>query len=245
MADFFSWLSGTFLQWGACAAVSAPCVAIAGGGKTGLGYKLVWLAAFFLGCLLLVRLETIWIFLRSPWQSMLLEAIFALGVILLTRAASSCGLTLKIDRQAWRDTATITILLLVFVMVRNNLLWRMGLANRERTPGLEFLLYQATFPGIAEELAYRGVIQSQLNGIFGRPWKMFNARLGWGFIITGVVFWAMHAFRVEGMSLSFYWQTLTMQMMAGLVFGWLRERSSSIAPGILAHNFVNLVWTFS
>jgi hypothetical protein len=245
MTGLLPWLGGTFLQWTACIAVSAPFVALAGGGKTGIWRRLAFLAVFFLGCLLLVRLETTWAFLRSPWQAMLLEAVFALGVILLTRSASSCGLTLKIDRQAWRDAAVVTLLLLLFVLIRNNFLRLMGLAHREGIPGLEFLLYQATLPGIAEELAYRGVIQSQLNGIFGRPWKVFKACLGWGFVITAVIFWAIHAFLIEGLSLSFYWQTLTMQMVAGLVFGWLRERSGSLVPGILAHNLVNLVWTLA
>ena len=220
-------------------------MAIAARGKPGIGRYLAGLAAFFFGCLLLVRLETIWIFLRAPWQSMLLLAIFSLGVVLLTRAARSYGLTLNLDRQAWRDIVILTILLLMFVMIRNYFLRMIGLANREGTPGLEFLLYQATLPGIAEELAYRGVIQTQLNKILGQPWKLFKVPLGWGFIVTAVIFWAIHAFRVEGLSLSFYWQTLTLQMVVGLVLGWMRERSGSILPGVMAHNLVNLVWTLT
>jgi membrane protease YdiL (CAAX protease family) len=67
-------------------------------------------------------------------------------------------------------------------------------------------------------------------------------KIGWGFVITAVLFWAIHAFRVEGLSLSFYWQTLTMQLIAGLVFCWLRERTDSILPGIIAHNLANVIW---
>jgi membrane protease YdiL (CAAX protease family) len=246
MTELSTWLGGTLFQWGACVAISAPWIIVASGRKkTGNWRMLVWLAAFFLGCLLLVRLESIWSFLRSPWQAALLEISFALGVILLTRSGFAFGLTLKIDRQAWWEVIWITILFLLYVILRNNLLRMMGLANRAGTPGMEFLLYQATLPGIAEELAYRGVIQSHLNGIFGKPWFMLKTRLGWSFIITAVIFWAIHAFRVEGLALTFYWQTLTMQILAGVLYGWLRERSSSIVPGILAHNLVNLVWTLS
>jgi hypothetical protein len=203
------------------------------------------LAAFFFGCLALVRLETIWVFLRSPWQSMILLAAYSLGVITLTGTAKIYGLTIHVDLQAWRDIAIITILLLIFVLIRNNLLRMIGLANGNGAPGLEFLLYQATLPGIAEELAYRGVIQTRLNKIFGRPWSLFKAPLGWGYIITAIIFWAVHAFRVEGLSLYFFWQTLTLQMVVGLALGWLRERSGSLVPGILAHNLVNLVWTLT
>lgn len=245
MIDFLPWLGGTLLQWVVCIAICGPFVMIAVQGKTGLWHKLALLAIFFGSCLLLVRLDTIWVFLRSPWQATLLEAVFALGVIFITRSAASCGLTLRIDRHAWWDTTLVSILLLLYVIIRNNLLRITGVANREGTAGLEFLLYQATLPGIAEELVYRGVIQSQLNRIFDQPWKVFSAHLGWGYVITAIVFWAIHAFRVEGLSLSFYWQTLTMQMVAGLVFGWLRERSGSVIPGILSHNLVNLVWTMA
>ncbi len=168
MADFYSWIGGTFLQWGICVAVCAPMIAFAGRGKTGVGHKLAILAVFFFGCLLLTRSETFYVFLRSPWQALLLEGAFALAVIILTRSASACGLTMKIDGRAWRDVIIGTLLLLVFVVIRNNLLRYLSLANSDRIPGWEFLLYQATLPGIAEELAYRGVIQSGLNKLLAR-----------------------------------------------------------------------------
>ena len=63
-------------------------------------------------------------------------------------------------------------------------------------------------------------------------------------MITSLVFWAPHAFRVDPlMRLSFYWPTLTMQLIAGFVFGWMRERSGSVVPPMIAHNLGNVVWT--
>jgi len=87
------------------------------------------------------------------------------------------------------------------------------------------------------------VLQSRLNAMFGARWDLFGARVGWGFVITAVLFWAIHAFRIEADSrLSFYWPTLTMQLWAGLVFGWIREKTGSIFPSILSHNCLNVVW---
>jgi membrane protease YdiL (CAAX protease family) len=226
-------------------AITLPFVLIARPGKSAWR-KLGLLSLFFFGLLLLVRIEIYWDFLQSPWQGMVLGAVYALLVILITKSAGSSGLTAKIDRLAWRDAIIATVLLLVFVVVRNLVLRNISPAPQGGTGvGVEFLLYQLTMPGIAEELAYRGVIQSRLNTIFPRPWKIAGAPLGWGFVITAILFWAVHAFRVEGLSLSFYWQTLTMQLIAGLVFGWLRERTDSILPGIIAHNLTNVVWVLT
>jgi hypothetical protein len=108
-----------------------------------------------------------------------------------------------------------------------------------------YLFYLAIMPGVAEELVYRGVIQSNLNDCFHKKWKFVGTHLGWGFVITAVLFWSIHAFQVNGRSLSFHWQTLTMPLIVGLVLGWMRERSMSILPGVVAHNLVNLFWVLS
>lgn len=243
MNDLLTWAGGTLLQWTACLSTGVPFMAIACRGKTKFWLALLGVAIFFGGCLLLVRLEIAWVIIRSPWQAMVLEALFALEVILLTRSCAVSGLTLNISRQAWRAAAIVSLLLVLYTIARGQLLRALGLAQQSGSPGLEYIIYQATLPGIAEELAYRGVIQSRLNSIFPRPWNILGSQLGWGFLITSVLFWTIHAFRVDGFSLSFYWQTLTMQLIASLVLGWLRERSGSIFPGILAHNLVNVAWT--
>ena len=88
------------------------------------------------------------------------------------------------------------------------------------------------------------MIQSGLNSLFGKPWRLWGAPLGWGWVITSVLFWGIHAFRLGAQSgLWFYWPTLTMQLVVGFVLGWMRERSESLLPPALAHNLANIVWT--
>ncbi len=250
MVDVTRWLGGSLIQWVCSVVVGLPflVVAVKAARRRGRGVnvgKLVLLALFFLVSLALTRLAPLWTFIKSPWQAMTLEAVLALVVILATRSTSRAGLTLRISARAWRDSLIVTGLLLLFVLVRSQLIKLLGVGQAGATPVvLEYLLYQLTMPGVAEELSYRGVIQPGLNVAFGRPWKLLGAQVGWGWVITSLIFWATHAFRVDPqMHLSFYWPTLTMQLIAGFALGWMRERTGSVFPPMLAHNLVNVVWT--
>ncbi len=244
--DVTTWLGGTLLQWICCIVVSLPFFGVALRSTRQRGVALrtsALLALFFLVSLALTRLEPVWPFRKTLWQAMMLEALCALAFIWATRAVSRAGLTLHISADARRASVIATALLLLFVALRQLALKYTGLAAAQEKVTFEFLVYQMTMPGLAEELTYRGAIQPGLNKVFGRPWKLLGAQVGWGWVVASMIFWAPHAFRVDENLLSFYWPTLTMQLIAGLTFGWLRERSGSLLPPIVAHNLVNLLWT--
>ena len=244
MATGADWLQPVTIQALAVLAATVPFVLAAARRAGRVLRDLLLLALFFWAALLLSQSSRAFSVLPAPWQGMLLEALFALAVIAVLRMGVEAGLTLRIDARAWRATLLATLLLVVFVAARSVGLAALGMSSGGGAPGWAFLLYQATMPGIAEELVYRGVIQSRLNRLFGVRWNLFGARVGWGFVITAVLFWAVHAFRAEpGAGLSFYWPTLTLQLWAGLVFGWIRERTGSVIPAVVSHNILNVVWT--
>lgn len=250
MDSVILWLGGTLIQWAASTAVGLPFVvlAVTWARRRGRDVNLrsfVSPAAFFFISLAMTRLGPFWTFIRSPWQAMVLEAACALAFIVATRSVSRAGLTFRISNQAWRSSLLVTGMTLLFVVARSQLVRLLGVGPADATPiMLEYLVYQLTMPGIAEELCYRGVIQPRLNASLGRPWEILGAQVGWGWVITSVVFWGTHAFRVgPTMHLSFYWPTLTMQLIAGFVFGWVRERTDSVFPPMLTHNLVNVCWT--
>lgn len=250
MEDILCWVGGSLIQWACSVVVALPFVLVAIRSvrlrerNVHLG-GLLQLSIFFLVSLALTRLDQVWVFIRRPWQAMVLEAAWALVFIFVTRSVARAGLTLHTSIQAWRDSLVITGLMLLFVMARSSLIRLLGIGQAEPAFVVpEYLFYQLTMPGIAEELGYRGVIQPGLNESFGPSWKLLGARVGWGWVITSVIFWAPHAFHVDSqMHLSFHWPTLTIQLIAGFVFGWIRERTDSVFPSVLAHNFVNVVWT--
>ena len=197
------WLAGSWLQALSCLAASLPFVITAVRSarlqrQAVTLSRLGLLAIFFIVDITLARSESAGVLMRAPWQGMLLEAAFALAVILATRSARKAGLTLRITGRDWQASLVVTALLLLFVATRSALLDALGIASGgSNAVPAEYFVYLLTMPGIAEELSYRGVIQPGLNAVFGRPWKILGAQVGWGWIIAGVIFWATHAFRVD------------------------------------------------
>ncbi|GAB4524196.1 MAG: hypothetical protein Fur0018_07540 [Anaerolineales bacterium] len=181
--------------------------------------------------------------LPQPWGVMGVRFLLVALTLWVTGTWRQAGLRFRLTTTEWQAAAWMTGLILAFTLGRNSLIHLLRLPQAHNTITLPYLLYLATLPGLAEELAYRGVIQPQLNRLYNRPWRLWGAPLGWGWLITAILFWAMHAWRnTPGGGIAFYWQTLTMQLWIGLALGWLRERTQSLWPGILAHNLVNLAW---
>lgn len=100
-------------------------------------------------------------------------------------------------------------------------------------------LYAYLFVGPAEELLFRGYIQSRLNQAFGRPWRFFGVSWGWGLIMTSVLFGLWHVvFRPTDPTA---WLHGLWTVFAGFLFGYLREKTGSlVAPSIL-HGVLNYV----
>jgi membrane protease YdiL (CAAX protease family) len=53
-------------------------------------------------------------------------------------------------------------------------------------------IFQFFLAGSGEEILFRDYIQSRLNENFSRPWELAGVRFGPGFLITSLLFGAMH-----------------------------------------------------
>lgn len=80
---------------------------------------------------------------------------------------------------------------------------------------------------LVEELLFRGVLLSSLARHVGS---------GWAIVLTAAMFACVHL-----PDLSFLWYALPNLALLGLVLGWLRVRSGSIWPAVLAHGVNNLL----
>jgi uncharacterized protein len=102
-----------------------------------------------------------------------------------------------------------------------------------RLPGVppETWLYQATMPGLVEEVLFRGVLLALLDRAFGTRRVVFGAPVGWGGVVVTLVFLALH-----GISLG----TLLGVLPAALLYLWLRARTGSLVLPIVVHNLWNL-----
>ena len=177
--------------------------------------------------------------LRWNWQGQLLRTALALVWIygLGLPKAADAGLRRTVPAAAARDALVVSVAL--FVLGLTSAL----MAPSER-PSAETILYEATLPGIAEELAYRGVVQGLLNRAFEPTRTVAGARVGWGLLITAAVFLSMHVIHVDArahVTVSHDAGTWLGVAITALGLGYLRERTGSLWPGMLVHNAVNTV----
>jgi membrane protease YdiL (CAAX protease family) len=100
--------------------------------------------------------------------------------------------------------------------------------------GLPLLaLVQLLVVALPEEMFYRGFVQTAwARGAPERGVTVLGARLGAGFFRTQLLFAAGHLVVLEP------WRLAT--FFPGLLFGWLRERTGSVAAPVVLHALSNL-----
>jgi membrane protease YdiL (CAAX protease family) len=104
-----------------------------------------------------------------------------------------------------------------------------------RLPGrlATLALVQLVVVALPEELFYRGWMQTGwARGAPGRGVTVLGARLGAGFLWTQLLFAAGHLVVLQPWRLGTFFP--------GLLFGWLRERTGSIAAPVVLHALSNL-----
>ena len=112
-----------------------------------------------------------------------------------------------------------------------------------RTLDAEGWIYLSLMPGLAEELLFRGVFQSLLNEVFGRPWSFANAQFGWALFVSTLLFATANGLLTVDSQLHAHLSLVRgiAPLISGLIAGWVRERTDSIWPTVVGHNLVNLV----
>ena len=104
----------------------------------------------------------------------------------------------------------------------------------------ETLAFQLTFPGMEEEVFYRGLLLFAFNEALRGRRRLLGIDWGWGALLSSAAFGLAHAFAwsaSDGASFDLLYFALT----AGpsLIAVWLRERTGSLLMPIVAHNAGN------
>ncbi|HKY63465.1 MAG TPA: type II CAAX endopeptidase family protein [bacterium] len=94
-------------------------------------------------------------------------------------------------------------------------------------------LYHFLLVGIPEEFFYRGYMQTQLNRVWGRNWRLLGVAVGKALPITAFLFALSHS-----MIMLQWWHFAI--FFPGLLFGWFRERTGAITAGALFHALCNV-----
>ena len=99
------------------------------------------------------------------------------------------------------------------------------------------VIFYMIFVGPAEEVLFRGIIQSRLNHAFGRPFSFFGAKWGWGGIIACVLFGLSHVINEPALFAGYWrpnWWAGPAMFCLALPLAYLRERTGGVlAPAIL------------
>jgi membrane protease YdiL (CAAX protease family) len=98
------------------------------------------------------------------------------------------------------------------------------------------IVYFYLFVALSEEILFRGYIQSRLNSVFDRPKRFFGISWGLGLIISSVLFGLWHLGWKSGV---LEWPHVLWTMFAGLIFGFVREKSEGIIAPVILHGIMN------
>lgn len=179
------------------------------------------------------------------WSGKLL-AIVTSAVMVIAAVKSSkdlsfadAGITLR-QREGSVGPALIAIALMIAFIIGLQML-----ANDGATLDTETLLYQATIPGIDEELMFRGLLLLGLSmAVTGKTWNLWGAPIGWAAILVTIFFALGHSIMVSDGEVQTIWIAMIYTAILGWALMWIRLRTGSILLPIIAHNATNFVGQF-
>lgn len=102
--------------------------------------------------------------------------------------------------------------------------------------GFEQIAFNATIPNLTEELIWRAAMLAVLDRVFGTPRSVLGAKVGWGAVVTAVVFGLGHAILLDQ---SGAWSVNVaggvFALVMGLALAWIWARTGSVWPAFLLH----------
>lgn len=140
------------------------------------------------------------------------------------------GLTWTQHPGTWRAAPIVALAALIV-----NLAAMMPSTFRLEQVSQETWVYQATVPGAAEEIAFRGVLLALADRIFVARRDVFGAPIGKGGVLVTLLFVLLHVSELKTVP-----GLLLGVLPAAVLYLWLRARSGSLVLPILVHNLWNL-----
>jgi uncharacterized protein len=152
----------------------------------------------------------------------------------------------KLDRHAvgltlvQKNAGASLIGLVAFTLASFSL----GFVFKPSVPNLETIAFQLTMPGLAEELAYRGLAPAILLGLFSKKNDEceLNTTSWVVIVITATAFGLWHGLSFKNFELSFNAMSVLFPLLGGIAYGWLRFKSGSLLLPVLAHGLGNTVF---
>lgn len=191
--------------------------------------------------LVLILLKLSQIFLPPAWMGLMTPALLLYTPFFFM--ASRKEPIIFIDRtwrQFWRGMFEFAVCVIAvfppyLILAHLWMQYVFGFQNFEPASGytfFEFAGYQLLVVAIPEEFFFRGYLQTTLSKVFTPKWRILGVSLGWGWIVTALVFAFAHSvIRLQWWHFSIFFPAL--------LFGYLRERTGSITAPVFFHTFSN------
>jgi membrane protease YdiL (CAAX protease family) len=161
--------------------------------------------------------------------SILLSAAVIAGFGMTARAT---GLVLPLRNLGAGIIASILLIPLGVVL---------ALAFRPDPPSAETLAFQLLMPGLAEELAFRGIAPALLLGLIRG--KDPGPKTPWVVVcIAAVPFGVVHGLGYANGAYSFDLVPALWTFSGGIVYGWLRFTTGSLLFPLLSHGLTNVAF---
>jgi len=135
-----------------------------------------------------------------------------------------------------RVRLVLAALVLVFPLVLGAALGRFSLGV------FSTVLWQLAFGGFAEELFYRGYIQSTVNEEYGRPWSVEGVAYGPGLLVSSALYGldrALNTFRPLQGVFSVSWSWGFYAFSVGVFYGFIREHTGDIVGSGVANGLAD------
>jgi len=167
------------------------------------------------------------------WEGKILSLAFSLIVIFaLKLSPDTLGLRLKQEHPfiAWAA--------LVFFVIWGACL---GLLFKPGMPDAETLAFQATMPGLAEEIAYRGIAPALLLSLMDRKPQIDG--IPWSIIVaTAAMFGLWHSLSISSGKPAFDLMSGLFPFIGSIPGGWVRFKTKSLLVPIAGHSLANLAF---
>ena len=119
----------------------------------------------------------------------------------------------------------------------------LAISDSSEMADAETILFQWTMPSIDEELFYRGVLLLMMNEAFTRRATVLGAAIGYGGLLTSLLFGLAHGFEYDDGGFHFDAVTFAITGIPSLILLWLRERTGSLLLPMLGHSASNGLFT--
>ena len=173
---------------------------------------------------------------RYNWEGKIAGTIFSLVIafVFLRNSRMEWGLTLRQTGPAvkwgWTIAALVAVANAAFVF------WYWpGTSSAD----LADWTYQLTMPSLDEELVYRGILLLMLERAFRPTLNLLGVPVGWGALITILIFYVSHALRVDAdWDVAFIAGDILPFIYASF-WVYVRAATGSLLAPVLLHSWAN------